>query len=39
MLPEARLSSEAPAAKAEALRDLATVFEDARRRLAARSAR
>jgi hypothetical protein len=39
MLPEARLSSEAPAVKAEALRDLATVFEDARRRLAARSAR
>jgi hypothetical protein len=39
MLPEARLTSEAPAAKAETLRDLATVFEDARRRLAARLAR
>ncbi len=40
MLPEARLASaEAPAAKAGELRDLATVFQDARRRLAARSAR
>lgn len=40
MLPEARLSSAAaPAAEARALHDLAAAFEDARRRLAARSAR
>lgn len=40
MLPEARLAAARPdAAKAEALRDLATVFEDARRKLAVRSAR
>lgn len=40
MLPEARVASAmAPAAKSEDLADLATVFEDARRKLAARSAR
>jgi HK97 family phage prohead protease len=40
MLPQARLSGAgADAAKAEDLRDLATVFENARRKLAARIAR
>lgn len=40
MLPEARVASgPAPAAKSETLAELATVFEDARRKLAARSAR
>jgi HK97 family phage prohead protease len=40
MLPEARLAPVRPdAAKARALHDLATVFETARRKMAARSAR
>ncbi|AHM04740.1 GTA prohead protease [Roseibacterium elongatum DSM 19469] len=40
MLPEARVAAAtAPDAKASDLRDLATVFQDARRKLAARSAR
>lgn len=39
MLPQARLASTGPdTAKGDALRELATVFEDARRTLAARSA-
>jgi HK97 family phage prohead protease len=40
MLPQARLSQVRPEeAKAEMLRELATVFDDARRKMAVRSAR
>jgi phage head maturation protease len=40
MLPQARLSQARPEeAKAEMLRELATVFDDARRKMAVRSAR